>query len=380
MQRRPIFPTSIGTHRRRCTPSSLVAFKLAIRLLPKAPDILIFAHPSMATPDLSKRLRMRMHRVPGWKETATVLAIFVVAVLASPRAFDGSIIFLDPANLTDALRALVPVAITSLAMTFVILTGGIDLSVGAMLALSGVVTARVLMEWQTGPAPAQHIAVALMAGILAAAMVGFLNGVLISWLRIQAFIVTLASMIGVRGLALWTANNERIGLGVGQDVPGHFGEWFSRKGVMVGTWLVLAVVFFLILNRTVFGRHLRALGDNSSAARLAGLPIARIQIAVYTLSGLLAGVAGVLLAARTTTGDPNAGVALELDAIAVVVIGGASLAGGRGGIYGTLSGALIIGMVTNILGLRNVGSNAQLVLKAAIIVLSVAAQRTRGRP
>jgi ribose transport system permease protein len=148
---------------------------------------------------------------------------------------------------------------------------------------------------------------------------------------------------------------------------------------MVGTWLILAVLFALLLNRTVFGRHLRALGDNGTAARLAGLPIERIQVAVYGLSGLLAGMAGVLLAARTTTGDPNAGVALELDAIAVVVIGGASLSGGRGGIYGTVCGALIIGIVTNILGLRNVGSNAQLMLKAVIIVLAVAAQRSKNR-
>lgn len=316
---------------------------------------------------------------PGAKETATVLAIFLGAILVSPRAFDGSLIFLQPANLTDALRALVPIAITGLAMTYVILTGGIDLSVGSILALSGVVTARLLTEWDPGVSMLAHLSVAVLAGVLAGTLAGMLNGLLIAWLGIQAFIVTLASMIGIRGVALWIANNERIGLGVGQDVPGSFGSMCSSKLVMVGVWLGLAAVFFLVLNRTVFGRHLRAMGDNPTAARLAGLAMGRIQIAVYGLSGLLAGIAGVLMAARTTTGDPNAGVALELDAIAVVVIGGASLSGGRGGIYGTLCGALIIGMVTNILGLRNVGSNAQLVLKAGIIILSVAAQRRRHR-
>ena len=325
------------------------------------------------------RSHFPLGRWAGWKTTATVLAIFLGAVVASPRAWDGGIIFFDPANLTDALRALVPVAITALAMTLVILTGGIDLSVGAILALSGVVTARLLTDWQPSLPSTQHIAAAIGAGVLVGLLAGCLNGLLISWLKIQAFIVTLASMIGIRGFALWTANNERIGLGVGHDVPGQFGEWFSRKGVMVGTWLILGVLFALLLNRTVFGRHLRALGDNGPAASLAGLPIEMIQIAVYGLSGLLAGIAGVLLAARTTTGDPNAGVALELDAIAVVVIGGASLSGGRGGIYGTVCGALIIGMVTNILGLRNVGSNAQLMLKAVIIVLAVAAQRSKSR-
>lgn len=311
------------------------------------------------------------------RDTATVLAIFLGAIFASPRAFDGSIIFLSAGNLTDALRALVPVAIVALAMTLVILTGGIDLSVGSTLALSGVLTARLLTEWQPHWGFAVHATAAMTTGILLAALVGVVNGSVIAWLRIQPFIVTLASMIGVRGLALWIANNERIGLGVSRDIAGQFGEFFARKDVMVGSWCALSMAVLLVLNRTVFGRQLRALGDNPAAAHLAGLPVNRILIGVYALSGLFAGISGVLLAARTTTGDPNAGVAFELDAIAVVVIGGTSLAGGRGGIYGTFCGALIIGMVTNILGLRNVGSNAQLMLKALIILISVAVQRPR---
>ena len=328
--------------------------------------------------------RLSNIRFPGWFErnwrnSATVAAIFLGAVLASPKAFDGTVIFLSPGNLTDALRALVPVAIVALAMTLVVLTGGIDLSVGSTLALAGVLTSRLITEWRSDLAQPVQMFVSIAIGALAGLLVGAINGGAIAWLRIQPFIVTLASMIGIRGLALWTANNERIGLGVGQDLAGQFGEFFARKGVMVGTWMALTIAFLILLNRTVFGRQLRALGDNPSAAYLAGLPVKSILVAVYGLSGLAAGLAGVLLTARTTTGDPNAGVAFELDAIAVVVIGGTSLAGGRGGIFGTFCGALIIGMVTNILGLRNVGSNAQLMLKALIILVSVAAQRARPR-
>jgi len=315
----------------------------------------------------------------NWRHWATVATLFLGAVLASPRAFDGSIIFLSPGNLTDALRALVPVAIVALAMTLVIVTGGIDLSVGSTLALTGVLASRLLTEWHSELGIPLQMFLSITISAFAGLLVGAINGGAIAWLRIQPFIVTLASMIGIRGLALWTADNERIGLGVGQDLAGQFGELLARKGVMVGTWLVLTMAFLLLLNRTVFGRQLRALGDNPAAAHLAGLPVKSILVAVYGLSGLLAGVAGVLLAARTTTGDPNAGVAFELDAIAVVVIGGTSLAGGRGGIFGTFCGALIIGMITNILGLRNVGSNAQLMLKALIILVSVAAQKSRAR-
>lgn len=309
------------------------------------------------------------------------VTIFALAALASPRSARGDLIFLSLGNLTDALRAITPVGIVALAMTFVIVSSGIDLSVGSVAALAGVVAARVLVEWHPPNTfgPWTHAATAAATAIAVCGLVGVANGLLTSLLSIQPFVITLASMIGIRGLALWLSNNERIGLGVGADAAGRFGQLLSEKQVMLGTFAALSLVFLVILNRTVFGRYVRAVGDNTAAARLAGIPVKSVQVAVYGLSGLLAGVAGVLLAARTTTGDPNAGVAMELDAIAVVVIGGASLAGGRGGILGTLNGALIVGMVTNILGLRNVDFNLQLVLKAGIIILAVALQRRKLR-
>lgn len=319
-------------------------------------------------------------RLTAAKNAVVLIVILLIAAAVSPRTGRGELIFLTWGNLTDALRAVTPVGVIALAMTFVILSAGIDLSVGSVVALSGVVAGRVLVEWHpAGVSTDLQVALAVGLAVVVCGVVGLVNGALTASLSIQPFVITLASMIGVRGFALWLANNERIGLGVGTDAPGRFGALLSQKGVMLGVLGVLALIFLVVLNRTVFGRYVRATGDNATAARLAGLPVKRVQLAVYALSGLMAGVAGVLLAARTTTGDPNAGIAMELDAIAVVVIGGASLAGGRGGILGTLNGALIVGIVTNILGLRNVDFNLQLVLKAGIIVLAVALQRRKPR-
>jgi ribose transport system permease protein len=315
------------------------------------------------------------------RSAIVTLTLFALASAFSPRSGRGDLIFLSAGNLTDALRTTAPVGIVALAMTFVIISAGIDLSVGSLAALSGIISAKVLVEWKApGLAPFAHAAMAAGLGIAACGAIGALSGVFTATLSIQPFVVTLAGMIGIRGLALWMSRNERIGLGLGQDAAGVFGNVLSQKSFMLGTWIVLAVILALVLNRTVFGRYVRAIGDNSTAASLAGLPVRSVRVAVYALSGLLSGVAGVLIAARTTSGEPTSGVALELDAIAVVVIGGASLAGGRGGILGTLNGALIIGIVTNILGLRNVDSNLQLVLKAGIIILAVALQRRKLSP
>jgi len=304
--------------------------------------------------------------------------IFFLAIFVSPTTSQGDSVFLSVGNLTDMLRAISPIAIMALGMTFVILTAGIDLSVGSTLALCAVVTSMLLVQWTPDIAPALQITIAILTTILVGGVFGLLNGVLIARLRIQPFIITLAAMIGIRGLNRWLTNNEKIGLGVGDDVAGIFGDLFSEKIIIIGVFLLLALVFHLLLERTVFGRYVRALGGNALAARYAGLPIQRVQIAVYTLMGMLAGVAGVLHCARTTTGDPNAGIAAELDVIAVVVIGGTNLAGGKGTISGTLIGTLIIGILTNTLGLNNVDSNTQLMLKAGIIILAVALQRTNS--
>jgi ribose transport system permease protein len=160
-------------------------------------------------------------------------------------------------------------------------------------------------------------------------------------------------------------------------VAASFADTFRRKPVVIGAYAALAVVFALVLARTIFGRYVRAIGDNERAARYTGLPIRRIKIWVYLLSGLLSGLAGVLYAAENHQGNPNAGVAYELDAIAAVVIGGTRLAGGKGSICGTIVGTLIIGVLTNMLRLNNVDSNVEMMVKAVIIVLAVAIQKQR---
>ena len=324
-----------------------------------------------ATPRIAGRIRAAFRKI---QSAIGLLALLVAAVILSPRARDGSIIFLQAGNLTDIVRQVSEVGIIALGMTLVILTGGIDLSVGSVLALAASVAAMVLVHPMTGISLPTHMALAMAIALAAAGAIGLANGLVISRLRIQPFIGTLATMIGVRGLARWLTSNTNIDIGFGQDVSAAFANALEQKGVVIGCFITLAAIFIVLLNRTVFGRYVRAVGDNEKAAVYAGIPLARIKIWVYLLCGLLAGVAGLLHAAQCHQGNPNDGVAYELEAIAAVVIGGTSLAGGRGTITGTIIGTMIMGVLTNILRLKMVDSNMELMIKAAIIVLAVWAQ------
>lgn len=268
--------------------------------------------------------------------------------------------------------------IISLPMTFVILTAGIDLSVGSVLALSTSVVAMILTRWQPSLDAGLVITLAIAATLIVGALVGTATGAVIAAFDVQPFVVTLAGMIGVRGLAKWASNNANTDIGFGNDVASVFAEIFRGKLLTIACYLGLAVMFSLLLTRTVFGRHVRAIGDNERAARYAGLPIKRVKVIVYVLSGLLSAAAGVLYAAENHQGNPNAGVAYELDAIAAVVIGGTRLSGGRGSIIGTVIGTLMIGILTNMLRLRNVDSNIEMMVKAFIIIVAVAVQK-QGR-
>ena len=303
--------------------------------------------------------------------------IVILAIAISPVAADGSRVFLEIGNLTDILRQISLIGMIALAMTYVILTGGIDLSVGSILALATAVTAMCLTRIGSGMPYGEHIALSIGVAAAVSALTGLLNGTVIATVRIQPFIVPLASMIGVRGLAKWITRNENIDIGFGRDVAAEFAAVFRQKSIVIGAYAFAAAVFALVLARTVFGRHVRAIGDNEIAAQYAGLPIRRTKVWVYTISGLLSGVAGVLYAAENHQGNPNAGVAYELDAIAAVVIGGTPLSGGRGSIRGTIVGSLIMGVLTNMLRLNNVDSNLEMMIKAVIIVLAVAVQREK---
>jgi len=308
---------------------------------------------------------------------AALAAIVALAALISPVAADGSRIFLQIGNLTDILRQISLIGMISLAMTLVILTGGIDLSVGSTLALSTALTAMCLTRVWPNASYSSHIALAMATALAVSTLAGAMNGVVVATLRIQPFIVTLASMIGLRGLAKWLTDNENIDIGFGRDVAAEFAAVFRQKAIVVGSFVCAAAVFWTVLTRTVFGRYVRAIGDNEKAAEYAGLPIRRTKVWVYSLTGLVAGFAGVLYAAENHQGNPNAGVAYELDAIAAVVIGGTRLSGGKGTVSGTIVGALIMGVLTNMLRLNNVDSNVEMMIKAVIIVLAVAVQRER---
>lgn len=316
-----------------------------------------------------------MNRTPMFssaRRLAGLLVLLVLAVLLSPRGEAGQIIFLQWANVTDILRQVSEIGIIALAMTLVITTAGIDLSVGSVLAFSASLTAKLLTAWSPALGAVGHVGVAVLIVLCCTALLGTVSGALIAHLRVQPFVVTLAGMIGIRGLARYLTGNANIDLGFGGvSHAAVFAGALSSKLVVIGAFLVCAVLFALVLRKTVFGRYVRALGDNATASCYAGLPVKKIQTAVYALSGLMAGLAGVIHCAQNNQGSPNDGMAYELDAIAAVVIGGTSLAGGAGTIAGTLVGTLIMGVLTNIFRLRGVDINVEMMIKAGIIIAAV---------
>ncbi|WP_199733291.1 ABC transporter permease [Micromonospora sp. BL1] len=306
-----------------------------------------------------------------------LLVVFVVAVLASPRR-DGEILFLTAGNLGNIVRAVSEIGIIAIGMTFVVLLGGIDLSVGAILGLSAVGTATLMVDSGLGILPA--VAAVLAIGVL----FGALQGYAVARLGIQSFIVTLAGLQVARGIArIWSGGlGIPIAYGDGpQEAPPAFE---LLNGSINGVLPVPAVLFVLIgvaavvvLRTTAFARHVYAIGGNEKAARLSGVPVTRVKVAVFAVAGLLAAVAGVVHAGQLNQGSPNDGAGYELDAIAAVVIGGTSLAGGSGSMGGTLAGALLLGILNNILALNNIDANVQLLIKGLVIVLAAALQKLR---
>ena len=302
----------------------------------------------------------------GWlRPLATLAFVVVLASIFSPTK-DGFPIFWQTDNLANVLRQISDIGILAMGMTLVIISGGIDLSVGSLLALSCTVFAHVF----TGVDAAWAAPAGILLALAATTLFGLAAGVVISSLRMQPFIVTLATMIGARGLARWLVGNATIAVGYDARTQ-PLVEFIGQKAFVVPTFLVVTLVAFVLLNRTRFGRYIMAVGGNEDAARLTGINVRWVKVRVYALSGLVAGIAGVLYCCETHQGSPNAGIAYELDAIAAAVIGGTSLAGGKGGILGTVVGALVLGILSNVLGLNNVDENVQWMLKAGIILMAV---------
>jgi len=281
--------------------------------------------------------------------------------------------FFRPVNLELIARQTAIVCTAALGMTMVIVAAGIDLSVGSIIALSTVVIA-LLLKRDVSPL------LSALGGVAAAAACGLANGILITRLRVVPFIVTLGTMLIVRGAAKGLADERRI------EAPATWLNGLLRtveagRGLFVppGIWvlLVLALLVAGVLRYTVFGRHLFAIGSNERTARLCGLRVERVKVAVYTISAALAGVAGVMQFAKLSVGDPTVAVGLELDVIAAVIIGGGSLTGGNGTVLGTVLGATIMSVVAIGCSQHGLANWVQQIVTGSIIVLAVALDRWR---
>ncbi len=296
-----------------------------------------------------------------------IALIALVAALSIARPT-----FLSLANVVNLVRQISINGILAVGVTYVLLTGGVDLSLGSVVALSGVAAALFA---RAGEYP---LIVPVATGILAGAACGAANGWIVAWGRVAPFIVTLGMMTAARGLALLASGGRPVsGLGAGFTHIGGGDIAGVPEPILIFFLVALLSRVFLVNMR--FGRYIYAVGGNENAALASGVPVRRVKLAAYSMCGALSGLAGVVLASRITTGQPNAGIGYELDAIAAVVIGGTSLNGGVGGIGGTILGALLMGVINNGLDLLNVSSYYQQVVKGVIIVGAVWLDRSKHR-
>jgi ribose/xylose/arabinose/galactoside ABC-type transport system permease subunit len=303
-----------------------------------------------------------------------VLIVLAAAItVMTPIIRDGSQLFMTPQNLLQvALQASIN-AVIAVGMTYVITSGGIDLSVGSQVALGGVLGALAMRDLTIGPVGGFFVCV-LVCGVC-----GLVNGLLITRVRLAPFIATLGTMGIFRGVALVISKGQSI---YGFDRT--FGEIFAGRiadflPVPVVVSVAVAVIFWFILTKTRFGKYTIAIGGSEEAARVAGIDVGKQKIGIYVVCGLLTGVAAALLLARLRSGDPTFGQFFELDAIAAAVMGGTSLTGGEGTIAGTIVGALIISLVQNAMNLWNVPSYWQQVIIGSVIVFAVVLDQWRKR-
>ncbi len=316
-------------------------------------------------PDLARYWRS-LRSGPLGVASALVLELVLFSIL-SPFFFTSE-------NLTNITLQASINAIIAAGITFVILTGGIDLSVGALVAVVGIVAATVGGGITD---PVLGVTLVLGTGLLVGALSGGIAGWCITRFSVTPFIATLALMTILRGLAFLLTNGQPV-----WEIPAWFSEPGSGRiaGFPIPT-LVMILVYALshaVLTRTPFGRHVLAVGGNREAAHVAGVRTRRVLLSVYLLSGVLTALSGILMASRMNSGQPNAGLMYELDAIAAVAVGGASLAGGRGTIIGTLLGALLIAVLHNGLNLLNISSYLQQVIVGFVILAAAMLDRVRS--
>jgi len=300
----------------------------------------------------------------------SLIALFILCLVISLLSDK----FLTATNLWNVMRQISVNICISVGMTLVVLTAGIDLSIGSVLALCGAITAGLLKNGIEIPSSNLYIGFTILgatvAGLLVGSLLGWFNGWAVTKFKVPPFVATLAMLTIARGLTmLWTKGFPITGLG---EKFAYLGTgWFI--GIPLPVWISGIIVFIavVITNKTKLGRYIYAIGGNENAATLSGINIKKIKIAVYTIAGALAAVGGLLVTSRLDAAQPNAGTGYELDSIAAVVIGGTSLSGGRGSVLGTVLGAVIIGVLNNGLVLLNVSPFWQQVVKGAVILLAV---------
>ncbi|MGO6844112.1 L-arabinose ABC transporter permease AraH [Rhizobium ruizarguesonis] len=290
-------------------------------------------------------------------------AAFVIVSLFVPN-------FLTERNMLGLLQSVVTIGIVACTMMFCLASRDFDLSVGSIVAFSGMIA--VMVSNATGSIP-----VGLLAALLCGAVVGFVNGIVIARFRINALITTLATMQIVRGLALIASDGRAVGI----NDPDFYQLALSRfLTVPTPIWimLILFILFGFVLNRTVFGKNTLAIGGNPEASRLAGVNVVNMRIWIFTLQGLVCGIAGILLASRITSGQPNAATGLELSVISACVLGGVSLAGGRAAMSGVIVGVLIMGIAENVMNLLNIQAFYQYVVRGLILLIAVLLDNLRS--
>jgi ribose/xylose/arabinose/galactoside ABC-type transport system permease subunit len=299
-----------------------------------------------------------------WSNVGVIVLLFAIGALLSPH-------FLTMRNVMNILRGTSMMGITALGMTIVIMNRGVDLSVGSIAGLAAVLSAGLHVH---------GLAVAWVAALAVGVVLGFANGVMIAGLRLQPFVATLAMLIFARGLVYLYSDGSNV-------LVRNPHPWFTFLGVgYVGpvpmpvlVWLLVYVVLALVMKHTVFGRRVNLVGAHPEAAHVLGIDVAWNRVHVYTLSGALAALAGIVLTSRLTVGDPQAGNLYELDAIAAALIGGTTFDGGVGTLHGTMAGIIILAALANILNLIGVSPYFQIIVKGVVIVLAVVLSELRYR-
>ncbi|TKI06135.1 ABC transporter permease [Martelella alba] len=321
---------------------------------------------TVTQPSTSAGLVLRARAAKFFTNNSTLLVFFVMLIVANFLSDR----FYSPENITNVLRQSVPLGLAAIGMLFVILTGGIDLSVGSIMALVSVAVALLIPEIGVFPA--------IVAGVGVATLVGAAAGCLVTFFNIAPFISTLAMMTIARGLALIVAKGQPIFIDNTAFV--NFGTgYFLGLPLPVYVLIIAVLIAHFIYQYTVFGRLVISIGSNETATRFAGIRVDWYKFAVYALSGLACGLAGVMASTRTGVGSPVLSIGFELDVIAAVVVGGASLAGGKGTVVNTLIGVLILSIISNLMNLMNISGYNQQVVKGAIIIIAVMLESMKSR-